>query len=42
MSKSRQLCVMAHLKKSIIEVKEVGNYSAHVIIIAKTKVDNDP
>ena len=33
-TKGRELSVMAHLKKIIIEVKAVTKYLAHVLIIA--------
>ena len=38
----RPLSVMAHLKKSIIEVKTETNSLTHALIIAITKLNNDP
>jgi hypothetical protein len=40
-SKGRPLAVMAHLKRSIIEVKAENNYLAHTLIIAKANLDHD-
>jgi len=40
-SMGRPLSVMAHLKKSIVEVKAEENCLAHALKIAITKVDND-
>jgi len=40
-TKGRPLSVMAHLKKSIAEVKTEENCLAHALIIAIAKVDND-
>jgi len=40
-TKGRQPSVMAHLKKSIVEVKAEENCLAHALIIAIAKVDND-
>jgi hypothetical protein len=33
---------MAHLKKSIVEVKAEENCLAHALVIAMAKVKNDP
>ena len=33
---------MAHLKKSIVELKEDENCLAHVLLIAISRVDKDP
>jgi hypothetical protein len=41
-SKGRPLQVMAHLKKSIIQVKTEDNSLAHALIIAIAKLTNDP
>jgi hypothetical protein len=41
-TKGRQLAVMAHLKRSIIEVKAEQNCLAHAAIIAIARVNNDP
>jgi hypothetical protein len=41
-TKGRQLSVMAHLKKSIIEVKADENCLAHALIIAVARLTNDP
>jgi hypothetical protein len=41
-TKGRPLSVMAHLKKSIVEVKAETNCLAHALIIAVAKVTNDP
>jgi len=41
-SRGRPLSVMAHFKKSIVEVKAEEHCSAHAQIIAITKVDNNP
>ena len=38
----RQLANMAHLKRSIIEVKAENNCLAHALIIAITRVNDDP
>jgi hypothetical protein len=40
-SKGRPLSVMAHLKRSIVEVKTEENCLAHALIIAIAKVEND-
>jgi len=40
-TKGRQLEVMAHLKRSIIEVKAEQNCLAHALIIAIAKLNND-
>jgi len=40
-TKGRPLSVMAHLKKSIVEVKADENCLAHALIISIAKVDND-
>jgi len=39
--RGRPLSVMAHLKKSIVEVKEEENCLDHALIIAIARVDND-
>jgi len=36
-TRSRPLTVMAHLKKSIVEVKAEENYLAHTLLIAIEK-----
>jgi hypothetical protein len=41
-TEGRPLSVMAHLKKSIVEVKAETNCLAHALIIAVAKVTNDP
>jgi hypothetical protein len=41
-SNGRPLSVMAHLKRSIVEVKTVENCLAHALVIAMAKVTNDP
>jgi len=41
-SRGRPLPVMAHLKRSIVEVKSSENCLAHAIIIAIAKLENDP
>ncbi len=38
----RPISVMAHLKKSIVQVKSATNCLAHALIIAIAKVTNDP
>jgi len=38
----RHLSMMAHLKKSIVEVKIEENCLAHALVIAVAKVENDP
>jgi hypothetical protein len=40
--KGRSLSVMAHLKRSIVEVKAKENCLAHALIIAIARVTNDP
>ena len=40
-NKGRPLSVMAHLKKSIVEVKAEENCLAHALIIAIARVEND-
>ena len=40
-TKGRQLSVMAHLRKSIIQVKAETNCLAHALIIAIAKLTND-
>jgi len=42
MSRGRPLSVMAHLKRSIVEMKAEENCLAHALVIAIAKVDNDP
>jgi len=41
-TKGRQLEVMAHVKRSIIEVKAEQNCLAHAVIIAVARLNNDP
>jgi hypothetical protein len=41
-TKGRPLTVMAHLKRSIIEVKAERNCLAHALIIAIAKINIDP
>ena len=41
-TKGRPLSVMAHLKRSIIQVKTETNSLAHALIIAIAKLTNDP
>jgi hypothetical protein len=41
-TKGRPLGVMAHLKRSISEVKAETNCLAHALIIAIARVTNDP
>ena len=40
-TKDRPLSVMAHLKRSIVEVKSEENCLAHAVLIAIVRVDND-
>jgi len=40
-TKGRPLSVMAHLKRSIVEVKAEENCLAHALLIAIARVDND-
>jgi hypothetical protein len=40
-TKGRPLSVMAHLKKSIVEVKSEENCLAHALVIAIAKITND-
>jgi hypothetical protein len=40
--KGRPLSVMAHIKRSIIQVKAETNCLAHALIIAIAKATNDP
>jgi hypothetical protein len=40
-SKGRSLSVMAHLKRSIVEVRDKENCLAHALVIALAKVTND-
>jgi len=40
-SRGRPLCVMAHLKRSIVEVKAEENCLAHALLVA-AKVEIDP
>jgi hypothetical protein len=40
--KGRPLTVIAHLKRSIVEVEAEGNCLAHALVIAIAKVTNDP
>ena len=41
-SRGRPLSVMAHMKKSVVEVKSSENCLAQTIIIAIAKLENDP
>ena len=41
-SRGRPLSVMAHLKRSIVEVKAEDNCLAHALVIAIAKVDKNP
>jgi len=41
-SRGRPPSVMAHLKRSIVEVKAEENCIAHALLIAIASVDNDP
>ena len=41
-TRGRPLTVLAHLKKSIVQVKSKTNCLAHVLIIAIAKITNDP
>ena len=41
-SKRRPLEIMVHLKRIIVEAKAKKNCLAHVLVIAKSKVDGDP
>jgi hypothetical protein len=41
-TKGRPLSVMAHLKRSIVEVRAEENCLAHALLIAIAKVTNDP
>jgi hypothetical protein len=41
-TKGRQISVMAHLRRSIIEVKGTENCVAHALVIAIAKIKNDP
>jgi hypothetical protein len=41
-SKGKPLAVMAHLKRSVVEVKAEDNCLEHALIIAIAKVDNNP
>jgi hypothetical protein len=41
-TKGRQISVMAHLKRSIIEVKASENCLAHALVIAIARIKNDP
>ena len=40
--RGRSLSVMAHLKRSVVEVKATENCLAHALIIAIAKADNNP
>jgi len=40
-TRGRPLSVMAHLKKSIVEVKATDNCLTHALVIAIARVDND-
>jgi len=41
-SKGRPLSMMAHLKRSRVEVKATENCQVHALVIAKARVTNDP
>ena len=41
-SMGRQLSTMAHLKRSIVEVKTEENCLAHALVIAVAEAENDP
>jgi len=41
-SMGRPLSTMAHLKKSIVEVKTEENCLANALVIGVAKVENDP
>ena len=41
-SRGRPLPVMAHLKRSVVEVQASENCLGHAIILAIAKVKNDP
>ena len=41
-SRGRPLSVMAHLKRSIVEVNAEENCVAHALVIAIAKIDEDP
>jgi hypothetical protein len=41
-SRGRPLEIMAHLKRSIVQVKAEMNCLAHALLIAKARVDHDP
>jgi hypothetical protein len=41
-AKGRSLANMAHLKKSIVEVKAKENCIAHALVIAIAKLTNNP
>ena len=41
-SKGRPISVMAHLKRSIVDVKDEENCLAHALIIAISRVNKDP
>jgi hypothetical protein len=41
-TKDRPMSAMAHLKRSIVEVKAENNCLAHALTIAKARVTNDP
>jgi hypothetical protein len=41
-TKGRSLASMAHLKKSIVEVKAEKNCLAHALVLAIAKLTNDP
>jgi hypothetical protein len=41
-TKGRPLSVMAHLKRSIVEVSAKENCLAHALLIAMARVTNDP
>jgi hypothetical protein len=41
-SKGRSLSVMAHMKRSIVEVRAEEYSLAHALVIALAKVTNDP
>ena len=41
-NRDRSLAVMGHLEKSIVEVKAENNCLAHALLIALSKLTNDP
>ena len=41
-TKGRQLAVMAHLKRSVIDVRAEENCLAHALVIAIARLEKDP